>query len=47
MNVPSIKIDHSLNDKMKVSFYFSRFRTDQYVNPDGLPDAAHPVSHSL
>ena len=37
MNVPSIKIDHSLNDKMKASFYFSRFSTNQYVNPDGLP----------
>ena len=23
---------------MKASFYFSRFRTDQYVNPDGLPE---------
>jgi len=36
--VPSVKIDHSLTDKQKVAFYFSRFRTDQYVNPDGLPD---------
>src|SRR6185369_5981016 len=37
MNVPSIKLDHSLNDRMKASFYFSRFSTNQYVNPDGLP----------
>ncbi|HWB87393.1 MAG TPA: TonB-dependent receptor [Bryobacteraceae bacterium] len=37
MNVPSIKIDQNLNEKMKASFYFSRFSTNQYVNPDGLP----------
>src|SRR5262245_16711477 len=37
MNVPSIKLDHSLTDKLKASFYFSRFSTNQYVNPDGLP----------
>ena len=37
MNVPSIKLDHSFNEKMKASFYVSRFSTNQYVNPDGLP----------
>src|SRR5690242_14782515 len=37
MNVPSIKLDQSLSDKIKASFYFSRFSTNQYVNPDGLP----------
>jgi len=42
MDVPSIKIDHSLNAKMKASFYFSRFSTNQYVNPDGLPI---PLTH--
>jgi hypothetical protein len=36
-SVPSIKLDHILTDKQHLSFYFSRFRTDQYVNPDGLP----------
>jgi len=42
MDDPGIKIDHSINDKMKVSFYFSRFSTNQYVNPDGLPI---PLTH--
>ena len=36
-SVPSIKLDHILTEKQHLSFYFSRFRTDQYVNPDGLP----------
>ncbi len=35
--VPSIKADHNITDKQRLSFYWSRFRTDQYVNPDGLP----------
>jgi hypothetical protein len=42
MDDPGIKVDHSLNDKMKLSFYFSRFSTNQYVNPDGLPI---PLTH--
>jgi Carboxypeptidase regulatory-like domain/TonB dependent receptor len=42
MYVPSIKMDHSLNDKQRLSFYFSRFATNQYVNPDGLPI---PLTH--
>jgi hypothetical protein len=42
MDVPSVKMDHSLSDKMKLSFYFSRFATNQYVNPDGLPV---PLTH--
>jgi hypothetical protein len=42
MDDPGIKIDHSINDKMKLSFYFSRFSTNQYVNPDGLPV---PLTH--
>jgi hypothetical protein len=42
MDNPGIKIDHSINDKMKMSFYFSRFSTNQYVNPDGLPI---PLTH--
>jgi hypothetical protein len=37
MNVPSIKLDHNFSEKMKASFYVSRFSTNQYVNPDGLP----------
>lgn len=36
-SVPSIKLDQYLGSAQKVSFYFSRFRTDQYVTPDGLP----------
>ncbi len=36
-SVPSIKIDQNLNTNQKVSFYYSEFRTDQYVTPDGLP----------
>jgi hypothetical protein len=35
-SVPSIKIDENLNTKQKISFYYSEFRTDQYVTPDGL-----------
>ena len=42
MDDPGFKIDHSISDKMKVSFYFSRFATNQYVNPDGLPI---PLTH--
>jgi hypothetical protein len=42
MDDPGVKIDHSINDKMKLSFYFSRFSTNQYVNPDGLPV---PLTH--
>lgn len=42
MDDPGIKVDHSINDKMKLSFYFSRFSTNQYVNPDGLPI---PLTH--
>jgi hypothetical protein len=37
-NVPSIKIDHMLRDTAKLSFYAGGFSTDQYVNPDGLPE---------
>ena len=36
MAVPSIKVDHNITDKQHISFYWSKFRTDQYVNPDGL-----------
>jgi len=35
-SVPSIKVDHNITEKQHVSFYWSKFRTDQYVNPDGL-----------
>ncbi|HYP12697.1 MAG TPA: TonB-dependent receptor, partial [Bryobacteraceae bacterium] len=37
-DVPSIKLDHSFSSNSKMSFYAGRFRTDQYVNPDGLPE---------
>ena len=36
MWVPTLKLDQ-LFGKQKLSFYYSEFRTDQYVNPDGLP----------
>jgi hypothetical protein len=36
-SVPSIKLDQNLSTAQKVSFYYSEFRTDQYVTPDGLP----------
>jgi hypothetical protein len=36
-SVPSMKFDHNINGAQKVSFYYSEFRTDQYVTPDGLP----------
>ncbi|HYP06822.1 MAG TPA: hypothetical protein VER03_11380, partial [Bryobacteraceae bacterium] len=37
-HVPSIKLDHMLGDNTKMSFYAGGFSTDQYVNPDGLPE---------
>ena len=36
-SVPSLKFDQVLSSNQKVSFYYSEFRTDQYVTPDGLP----------
>jgi len=35
-SVPSLKFDQVFA-KQKISFYYSEFRTDQYVTPDGLP----------
>ena len=35
-SVPSIKLDQNLGTAQKLSFYYSEFRTDQYVTPDGL-----------
>lgn len=35
--IPSFKIDQSLGDKTKVSFYFGYQHTHQYSAPDGLP----------
>src|ERR1039457_6545175 len=35
-SVPSFKFDQVFA-KQKLSFYYSEFRTDQYVTPDGLP----------
>jgi len=40
MWVPTLKLDQ-LFGRQKLSFYYSEFRTDQYVNPDGLPS---PIS---
>ena len=39
--IPSIKVDHNLNDSQKLSFYYSTMRTDKDVGEDGLPD---PIS---
>ena len=36
-SVPSVKFDQNINSKQKLAFYYSEFRTDQYVTPDGLP----------
>jgi TonB dependent receptor len=40
-DIPSIKIDHNLNDRSKFSFYYSLQRTDKDNGQDGLPD---PIS---
>ena len=40
-NIPSIKIDHSLNDLSKISGYYSQQSTVKDVGQDGLPD---PIS---
>ncbi len=41
--IPALKIDHSLNEKQKLSFYWSATRTESQYSPtlgqsDGLPD---------
>ena len=36
-DLPGIKIDHSINSKNKLSFYYSKQSTDQVTSPDGLP----------
>jgi hypothetical protein len=40
-DIPSIKIDHNLNDRAKFSAYYSLQRTDKDNGQDGLPD---PIS---
>lgn len=40
-DIPSIKIDHNLNDRSKISVYYSLQRTDKDNGQDGLPD---PIS---
>ncbi len=40
-DIPSIKLDHNINDKSKISLYLSRQRTDKDNGQDGLPD---PIS---
>ncbi len=40
-DIPSIKVDHSINDNAKFSVYYSRMRTDKDNGQDGLPD---PIS---
>lgn len=37
-DIPSIKIDHNLNDRAKLSFFWTRYRTDHFSGQDGLPD---------
>ena len=39
--IPSIKIDHNLSSRAKISFYYSKQRTDKDNGHDGLPD---PIS---
>ena len=36
-SVPSVKFDQNIGSKQRLAFYYSEFRTDQYVTPDGLP----------
>jgi hypothetical protein len=36
-SVPSVKFDQNIGSKQRIAFYYSEFRTDQYVTPDGLP----------
>jgi hypothetical protein len=36
--IPSVKIDHSLGDRTKLSFYWTQQHTNQIAGPDGLPD---------
>ncbi len=40
-DIPSFKIDHTLDEKSKFSVYYSRMRTDKDNGQDGLPD---PIS---
>lgn len=40
-DIPSIKLDHNINDNSKISLYTSRQRTDKDNGQDGLPD---PIS---
>ena len=40
-DIPSFKIDHSFTTSSKMSFYWSRMRTDKDNGQDGLPD---PIS---
>lgn len=40
-DIPSIKIDHNFTGSSKMSFYWSRMRTDKDNGLDGLPD---PIS---
>ncbi len=40
-DIPSVKIDHNINDRSKFSVYYSLMRTDKDNGQDGLPD---PIS---
>jgi hypothetical protein len=40
---PAFKIDHTLPDSSKLSFYFSKQLTNQLTSPDGLPAAITAV----
>lgn len=35
--IPAIKIDHNFDASKRMSFYWSKQRTDQFTAPDGLP----------
>ncbi len=39
--IPSIKVDHNINEAQKLSFYYSAMLTDKDVGEDGIPD---PIS---
>ncbi len=45
--IPSIKIDHSLNSKTKISFFYTRYQTHHYTGADGLPDELTALRYIL
>lgn len=36
-NIPSVKVDHVINEKNKLSFFWTRYADDHFSGQDGLP----------